>query len=205
MQNSNLPKKKSAVESWTLHQLTMSFFVFTQKVNNQQDPDAKSTINPSPQSVVMWVSIVVFCNTTVDNDNQPPWWCCTDVSQNCWGHKCHCSSRRYDRLLPTVLVQYNLISQRLERREPMIITQAYLSVPQKAKNILLLLRKQTKERREVITMVSSPHRIAYCSPNMLDDGYFDDDDYFATENDDEAEWCDDGDVLPGVRSASQAS
>jgi hypothetical protein len=33
--------------------------------------------------------------------------CCTDVSQNCWGHKCHCSSGRYGWLLPIVLVQYN--------------------------------------------------------------------------------------------------
>jgi hypothetical protein len=54
----------------------------------------------------MWVSIGSRRNTTIDNDNQP-WWCCTDVSQNSWGHKCHCSSRRYGRLLPIVLVQYN--------------------------------------------------------------------------------------------------
>jgi hypothetical protein len=54
----------------------------------------------------MWVSIGSRRNTTVDNDNQP-WWCCTDVSQNCLGHKCHCSSQRYGRLLPIVIVQYN--------------------------------------------------------------------------------------------------
>jgi hypothetical protein len=72
-------------------------------VNDRRDPDPKST---SPQSVVIWVSIASRRNTTIDNDNQP-WWCCTDVSQNCWGHKYHCSSRRYGRLLPIVLVQYN--------------------------------------------------------------------------------------------------
>jgi hypothetical protein len=55
----------------------------------------------------MCVSIVAFRrNTTIDNDNQP-WWCRTNVSQNCWGHKCHFSIQRYGRLLPIVLVQYN--------------------------------------------------------------------------------------------------
>jgi hypothetical protein len=46
--------------------------------------------------------------------------------------------------------------------------------------------------------------LADCGPNMLDDGYFDDDDV-ATDNDEEAEWLDDGDVLPGVQSTRQAT
>jgi hypothetical protein len=37
--------------------------------------------------------------------------------------------------------------------------------------------------------------LADCSYNMLDDGYFDDDDDFATENDDEAEWIDGATVV----------
>jgi hypothetical protein len=40
---------------------------------------------------------------------------------------------------------------------------------------------------------------------MLDDGHFNDDDGVATDNDDEDEWLDDGDILPGVRNARQAS
>jgi hypothetical protein len=46
--------------------------------------------------------------------------------------------------------------------------------------------------------------LADCGPNMLDDGYFDDDDV-ATDNDEEAKWLDDGDVIPGVKSARQAT
>jgi hypothetical protein len=103
----NLPKIDPTSRVEPPNGLPLRFFVFTQKMNNRQDPKPKSRIKVSPQSVVMWVSIVVFRNTTIDNDNQPPWWCCTAVSQNCWGHKCHCSSQHYGRLLPIVLVQYN--------------------------------------------------------------------------------------------------
>jgi hypothetical protein len=45
-------------------------------VNDQQNPDPKSTINESPQSEVMWVLIVFLRrNTTIDDGNQSVWMC----------------------------------------------------------------------------------------------------------------------------------
>jgi hypothetical protein len=47
----------------------------SQKVNDRRNPDPKSTINESPQSVVMLVLIVFHRNTTIDDDNQSEWMC----------------------------------------------------------------------------------------------------------------------------------
>jgi hypothetical protein len=48
----------------------------SQKVNDQRNPDPKSTISESPQSVVMLVLIVfIRCNTNIDDDNQYVWLC----------------------------------------------------------------------------------------------------------------------------------
>jgi hypothetical protein len=85
--------------------------------------------------------------------------------------------------------------------------------PSKRKQCLASPKKSIKGKKRSIEdiLVATPDvlvapALADCSPNMLDDGYFDDDDDDVTsDNEEEAEWLDDGGVLPGVQSARQAT
>jgi hypothetical protein len=83
--------------------------------------------------------------------------------------------------------------------------------PSNRKQCLASPKKSMKVKKRSIedgvvaaTDVGVSPALADCGPNMLDDGYFDYDDV-ATNNDEEAEWRDDGDVIPGVQSARQAT
>jgi hypothetical protein len=106
-----------------------------------------------------------------------------------------------------------LILQRLKRREPMMMMQVYLSIRQKRKQCIASPKKANKGKKRsnddvvvaVPDVVVAP-TLADCSHNMFDDDYFDDDDDFdATDNDSKSKWRGDGNVVPGVRSARQAS
>jgi hypothetical protein len=83
--------------------------------------------------------------------------------------------------------------------------------PSKRKQWLASPKKSMKVKKRSIedVVVAAPDvrvapALADCGPNMLDDGYFDDDDV-ATDNDEEYEWLDDGDGIPSVQSESQAT
>jgi hypothetical protein len=117
-------------------------------------------------------------------------------------------TRRTDRPIPNR--RYDFTAARKKRSND---DHASLPLrPSKRKQWLAYPEKSIKGKKRSIEDVfaATPDALvatalADCSPNMLADGYFDDDDYVATDNDEEAECLDDGDVLPGVQSARQAT
>jgi hypothetical protein len=116
-------------------------------------------------------------------------------------------ARRIDRAIPNRRSDFTAARKKRANDDHASLTLC----PSKRKQCLASPNKSMKVKKRSIedVVVAAPDvcvalALADCGPDMLDDGYFDDDDV-ATGNDEEAEWLDDGDVIPGFQSARQAT